>query len=59
MAFKYTSCTTFGEPDCDSDYYLVVAKDRERLSVNKRVAQKFDKDTFNLRKLNEVKVRGQ
>jgi hypothetical protein len=28
--------------DCDTDHYLVAAKLRERLSVIKRVAQKFD-----------------
>jgi hypothetical protein len=38
---------------------MVVAKGRERLRVSKREAQRLDRDTFNLRKLNEVNVRGQ
>jgi hypothetical protein len=29
--------------DCDIDHYLVVTEVRERLSVSKRAAQKFDK----------------
>jgi hypothetical protein len=35
----------------------VVAKLRERLTVSKQVAQKFDDESFNLRKLNEVEVK--
>jgi hypothetical protein len=34
----------------------VVAKVRERLSVNKRAAQKFDMERFNLKKPSEVKL---
>jgi len=37
----------------------VVAKVRERLSVNKQAAQKFDGERFNLRKLSELEVREQ
>jgi len=37
----------------------VVAKVRERLAVSKRAAQKFDGESFNLRKLNELEVRKQ
>jgi hypothetical protein len=33
---------SFRGADCDMDHYLVAAKLRERLSVIKRVAQKFD-----------------
>jgi hypothetical protein len=40
-----------------TDHYLVVAKVTARLSVNKKTAQKFDVEKFNLRKLNEVEVR--
>jgi hypothetical protein len=39
--------------DCDTDYYLVVAKVRER----KQSAQKFDRERFNLKKLNELEAR--
>jgi hypothetical protein len=37
----------------------VVAKLRERLSVSKRVAQKFDMQRFDLRKLNDAEVKEQ
>jgi hypothetical protein len=40
--------------DCDSDHYLVVAKVRERLAVNKQRSQRFHMDRLNLKKLNEV-----
>jgi len=45
--------------DCDTDHYLVVAKVRERLAVSIQAAQKFDGESFNLRKLNELEVRKQ
>jgi len=45
--------------DCDTDHYLVVVKVRERLAVSKQAAQKLDEERFNLRKLNELKVRKQ
>jgi len=35
----------------------VVAKFRERIYVRKQAAQKFDGETFNLRKLNELGVK--
>ena len=38
--------------DCDIDHYLVVANVRDRLAVTKLVAQKFDGERFNFRKLN-------
>jgi hypothetical protein len=40
--------------DCDSDHYLVVAKFRERLAVNKQRSHRFDMERVNLKKLNEV-----
>jgi hypothetical protein len=45
---------TFRAADCDSDYYLVVAKVRERLAVNKQRSLRFDMERFNLKKLNDV-----
>jgi hypothetical protein len=35
----------------------VAAKLRERLSVSKRVAQKFDMQRFDLRKINDAEVK--
>jgi hypothetical protein len=45
---------SFREADCDSDYYLVVAKVRERLAVNKQRSRIFHMERFNLKKLNDV-----
>jgi len=49
----------FREADCDTDHHLVIAKVRERLAVGNQAAQRFDRQTFNLRKLNEPEVREQ
>jgi hypothetical protein len=45
--------------DCDTKDYLVLAKFRERLSVNKKAAQNFDGERFNLRNLSDLEVRKQ
>ena len=50
---------SFRGAECDTDYYLVVAKVRERLAVSKQAAQRFDGERFNLRKLNGLEVRKQ
>jgi len=50
---------SFRGADCDTDHYLAVAKVRERLTVSKKVAHKFDGKGFNLRKLNELEARKQ
>ena len=47
------------EADCDTDHSLVIANVREKLAVGKQAAQRFDRQRFNLRKLNELKVRKQ
>jgi hypothetical protein len=45
---------SFRTADCDTDRYLVVAKIRERIAVNKQGSHKFHMERFNLKKLNEV-----
>jgi hypothetical protein len=45
--------------DCDTDHYLVVAKVRERLTVNKQRTHRFRKERFNLKKLKEVEGKEQ
>jgi hypothetical protein len=45
---------SFRTADCDNDHYLVVAKVRERLVVNKQKSQRFHMETFNVKNLNEV-----
>jgi hypothetical protein len=46
---------SFRAADCDTDYYLVVAKIRERIEVNKQGSHTFHMERFNLKKLNEVR----
>jgi hypothetical protein len=48
---------SFRGADCDTDYYLVVTKLRERISVSKRASQKFDLERFDLKKLDDVEVK--
>ena len=43
----------------DNEHYLMAAKVRERLEVDKQAAQKIDGERFNLRKLNQLEVRKQ
>jgi hypothetical protein len=52
--YSVLNVRSFRAADCDSDHYLVVAKDRERLAVNKQSSQKFYMERFNLKELNEV-----
>ena len=47
---------SFSGADYGTDHYLVVAKVRERLAVNKAALQRFDGGRFNLRKLNELEI---
>ena len=50
---------SFRGADCDTDHYLLIAKARKRLAVGKQAAQGFDRQRFNLRKLNKPEVREQ
>jgi hypothetical protein len=44
---------SFRAADCDTVHYLVVAKVKERLAVNKQRSHKFHMERFNRKKLNE------
>jgi len=44
---------------CGTDHYLVIANVRERLAVGKQAARRFDRQRFNLKKLNEPEGREQ
>ena len=50
---------SFKGADCDTDHYLVIEKVRETLAVGKQAAQRYDRQRFNLRKLNEPGVKEQ
>jgi hypothetical protein len=43
--------------NCNTDHYLVVAKVRERLAVNKQRSRRFHMERFNLKKLNVLEVK--
>jgi hypothetical protein len=45
--------------DCDTDHYLVVAKVRERLAVDKQISHRFHMERSNLKRLNEEEGRKQ
>jgi hypothetical protein len=59
MPFKYILIRSSRGADCDTDHYLVDAKIRQRLSVNKQAVQTFDMERFNLRDLSDVEVKVQ
>jgi hypothetical protein len=49
---------SFRGAECDTDHYIL-CDFRERLSISKRAAQKFDAERFTPRKLNELEIRKQ
>jgi hypothetical protein len=40
--------------DCDTGHYLVVAKVKERLAVNKQRSHRFHVERFDFKRLNKV-----
>jgi hypothetical protein len=50
---------SFRAADCDSDRYLVVAKVRGRLAVNKQKSHGFHMERFNLKTLSQVQGKEQ
>jgi hypothetical protein len=49
----------FRAADCDTEHYLVLAKVRHRLAVNKQRSQRFHMERFHVNKLNEVEDKEQ
>ena len=47
---------SFRGADCDTDHYVVIVNVRERIAVSKQAAQRFDRQRFISRKLNEPEV---
>jgi hypothetical protein len=50
---------SFRAADCDTDHYLLVAKVRERLAVNKQTTHRVQMERLNLKILNEVEGKEQ
>jgi hypothetical protein len=50
---------SFWEANCDTDHYLVVAKVRERLAMNRQRILRFHTERFILKKLNELEGKEQ
>jgi hypothetical protein len=42
---------------CDTEYYLMVIKVRERLSVSKQEKQKFNMEKFLLKKVSDMEIK--
>jgi hypothetical protein len=50
---------SFRAADCDNNHYPVVSEVRERLAVNKQRSHRFQRERFNLKKLNVIEVKEQ
>jgi hypothetical protein len=48
---------SFRAGDCDTEHYLVVAKFKKRLAVNKQRSRRFHRERFNLKKFNELECK--
>jgi hypothetical protein len=48
---------SFRGADCDTNYHLVVAKLRGRISVSKRVRQNFDTERSDTKTLNDIEIK--
>jgi hypothetical protein len=48
---------SFRAADCDSDHYLVVAKVKERLAVNKQRSHRFHVERLYLTNFKEIEVK--
>jgi len=59
MAFECTRYLIFQRAECNTEYYLVVAKVRERLAVSNQTTQKFYVKRYKLRKLSKPEDRKQ
>jgi hypothetical protein len=50
---------SFRAADCDTDHCLVLEKVKERLAVSKETMHRVHMERFNLKKINDVEVKGQ
>jgi hypothetical protein len=50
---------SFRAANCDTGHYLMVAKVKERLAMNKQRSHRFQRERFDLKKLNEVERKEQ
>jgi hypothetical protein len=52
--FNVLDVRSYRAAHCDTNHYLVVAKVKERLAVNKQRSYRFHMERFSLKKLNQV-----
>jgi hypothetical protein len=55
--FKLSDVHSFRGADCDTDHYVVIARERERISLSKRSRQNFNLKRFDLTRLDDVEVK--
>jgi hypothetical protein len=59
MELKCTYTLSFRAADCDNSHYLVVAKVRERLAMNKQSSHGVHVEGFSVKTLSKVESKGQ